>query len=40
LNQRIENGVFWHIYPLGFVGAERSSDLVTGVIPRLRKLEN
>lgn len=40
MKQRIENGVFWHIYPLGFVGAERSSDWVTGVIPRLRKLEN
>ena len=31
-------GVWWHVYPLGFLGAERTSAEVEGVIHRLPKL--
>ena len=31
---------WWHVYPLGFSGAERESSQVTGVVHRLRHLIN
>ncbi|WP_170149405.1 alpha-amylase family glycosyl hydrolase [Rhodoplanes roseus] len=35
----IRNAVFWHVYPLGFLGAERDAGPQTPVTHRLRRLE-
>jgi glycosidase len=34
----IEQAIWWHVYPLGFVGAERESGVVSGVQHRFGKL--
>jgi cyclomaltodextrinase / maltogenic alpha-amylase / neopullulanase len=38
MGEWVEGGVFWHVYPLGFVGAEREA-IVAGVRQRLGQLE-
>jgi len=34
----VQDAVWWHVYPLGFVGAEQSADRATGVAHRLGRL--
>lgn len=38
-NHWAQHAIFWHIYPLGFVGAEPQSSLDQGVIHRLGHIE-
>ncbi len=35
----VEHAIFWHVYPLGFTGAPRTSAEQAQVEPRLRRLE-
>ena len=37
---RIEQTIWWHVYPLGFVGAERSGRTEPGVVHRLGHIES
>ena len=38
MNSWIQHAVWWHVYPLGFVGAEREAGACVGVVHRLDHL--
>ncbi|MHC2335416.1 alpha-amylase family protein [Bradyrhizobium sp. USDA 4454] len=38
MSKWIEHAIWWHVYPLGFVGAEREADACAGIVHRLDHL--